>query len=122
MLPDGNVHDALSGLTWDYGGHAADTQAGAAATCAAKGMRLPGGQELQGLLVTGDAATSCMNFHYLAIDSVAFPSIVAETRYWTGTPTGIPGTLLVVYFVESISGTTDRRATQLVDFLCVQSP
>jgi hypothetical protein len=126
--PEGNVKDAKTGLTWDFPGNAADTQAGASATCGAKGMRLPTRVELQDLLLTGSVAVNCSKRLELSVDSVAFPNIAAKVRYWTNEPeSGFPGFLYVVYFEgpsstssASLAGTTDRKSTELVSFQCVR--
>lgn len=122
---DGNVKDSQTNLVWDFAEHAPDTQAGASGTCAARGMRLPTRAEFLGLLITGAVATTCTNNLQLSVDSVAFPAILNNVRFWTGEPEGIPGFLYVAYFTAgasgTIGGTTDRKTTDLVAFQCVKS-
>ena len=130
FISNTQVKDASTNLVWDFPEHAPDTYAGASMTCTAKGMRLPTRNEMSGLLLKGTAATACSQNLYLSIDSVAFPGIVASTRYWTGDAEGpsFPGYYYAVFFWgptigNPVSGTdaTDRTATSLVAFQCVHS-
>jgi hypothetical protein len=128
FISDKLVKDSLTGLTWDFPEHAPDTIAGASGTCTSKGMRLPTQIELEKLLLAAGPAAACTERLYLAIDSVAFPGIVVNTRYWTGEiESSLPGYYYVVYFYGPSSttsgsgfGTTDRSASQLVAYQCVK--